>query len=193
MMSHLMKSKYWTLNELVDEGLFEDFTTDYPLSSLSIKGFESTWTTTIQGFIQILIGRFGESYLLRKDYDFFEAEPVIESSDIVRLSKRFQNLLNLSANRYLSLLKAYDKYINDPTAPISASSDGETRFNDTPQDSGEYDDSDHTTNITKSHTESSADTSSIMDRLDSLYRNWRNVLKDWTDEFLGMLKEIWED
>ena len=48
MMSHLMKSKYWTLNELVDEGLFEDFTTDYPLSSLSIKGFESTWTTTIQ-------------------------------------------------------------------------------------------------------------------------------------------------
>lgn len=192
-MSHLMKSKYWTLNELMDEGLFDDFTTDYPLSSLAVKGFESTWATTIQGFIQILAGRYGESYILRKDYDFFEAEPVVELSDIDRLSRRFQNILNLTASRYLSLLNAYNKYISDPTAPISASSDGTTRFNDTPQDGGDYSDDEHSTNITQSHTESTADTSSIMDRLDGLYRNWRNVLKDWCDEFLGMLKEIWED
>lgn len=189
----LNKSIYFTLNELIDNGLFDDFLTNYPLSPLSYKGFESTYSTIIQGFIQILTTRFGYSYILRKDYGFFESEPVIESSDIDRISRQFQNILNLTSQRYLVLLQEFNKYNDNPTGKIEATSSGTTKFNDTPQMDGDYVGDNYTTNITRSESTTTSDSGSIMTRLDELYKNWKNILKDWTSEFLWLFKEVWGD
>ena len=72
--------------------------------------------------------------------------------------------------------------------------DYSTRFNDTPQDSGDFSDDSHTTNITQSSATTEADSGSIMERLDALYRNWRSILVDWTQEFTGIFYcPEWED
>lgn len=54
-----------------------------------------------------------------------------------------------------------------------------TRFNDTPQDTGEFSDDEHTTHITS--TKNDYDT--LMARLDEVDRKYRNLLKDWSNEF----------
>lgn len=192
-MKMLNKSIYFTLHELEDEGLFSSFLTNYPLSSLAYKGYESTYSAVVNGLISIISIRFSESYILRKDYGFFENPPSITSEDVAKISKKFQNILNLTTWRYLTLLQEYEKYRSDPTGKISATSSGTTRFNDTPQMDGDYVGDTYTTNITRSETSSTSDTGSIMERLDQLYKKWRNVLKDWSNEFLGLFKEVWEN
>ena len=120
---------------------------------------------------------------------FSEAESPT-TSDMNEVCRRIDNIINMTYERYYPMLKAYRDNQSDPIPQLESSSSGSTRFNDTPQDGGDFADDGHTTNITQSESSSKVDSGSLVDRLDGLYKNWRDVMRDWTGEFKGLFMEV---
>ena len=93
------------------------------------------------------------------------------------------NVIDLTIPKYVPILQQNEIYSTDPVAPIKSASSGETRFNDTPQNGGDFNDDEHTTNISNSKNESVVDTGSIMERLSSLYKDFKSIILEWSNEF----------
>ena len=85
------------------------------------------------------------------------------------------SIIHQTCDRYLLLLDTYDEQRDNLLNKVEAI----TRFNDTPQNSGEFSDDEHTTHITTSKN----DYDTLMARIDEIDRNYRNLLKDWSNEF----------
>ena len=62
-----------------------------------------------------------------------------------------------------------------------------SRFNDTPQNSGDFSDDQHTSNITK--TENSSNVGTMMQRLNEIEDNIKQLYIDWSNEFRKFI--IW--
>lgn len=95
----------------------------------------------------------------------------------------FLNKLNSTAPRYKSLLKLYKDKENKLLDGIKSTTTGETRFNDTPQNDGEFDDDRHNTNITKTKGDVVSDGLTPMQRLKEVQEAYRNLIEDWAKEF----------
>ncbi len=93
------------------------------------------------------------------------------------------NVLNNTLPRYCPLLQQNEIYSTDPVAPIGSKTTGRTRFNDTPQDEGEYNDEEHASNVSKSISETEVDSGSIMERLNEMFKNFRSIILEWSNEF----------
>lgn len=93
------------------------------------------------------------------------------------------NVIDLTIPKYVPILQQNEIYSTNPVAPAESESSGETRFNDTPQNIGEYGDEDHTTNISNSKSESVVDTGSIMERLSALFKDFKSIILEWSNEF----------
>ena len=101
------------------------------------------------------------------------------------------NVLDLTLPKYAALLTQFAKYSDDPLAPISSSTTGRTRFNDTPQDDGDFNDEDHATNVSDSSSETNVDVGSIMTRLGELFKNFESIILRWSNEFNSLFfKEV---
>lgn len=61
------------------------------------------------------------------------------------------------------------------------------RFNDTPQNQGEFEDDSHNTNVTK--TENATDGTTLLARLNEVENNLKRLYEDWSDEFRKFI--IW--
>lgn len=61
------------------------------------------------------------------------------------------------------------------------------RYNDTPQNSGEFDDNAHNTNVTK--TENATDGATLLSRLNEIENNLKRLYEDWSNEFRKFI--IW--
>lgn len=101
-----------------------------------------------------------------------KAEFYEKSNDFI---ERLLAIMEFTYERYSSLLNIY----RDEEADLMAKVESITRFNDTPQNSGEFADDSHTTNITTSQN----DYDTYMGRLREIQSYYANVLKDWSDEF----------
>lgn len=62
-----------------------------------------------------------------------------------------------------------------------------SRFNDTPQNSGDFSDDQHTSTVTK--TENSSNVATMMARLNEIEDNIKQLYMDWSDEFRKFI--IW--
>ena len=87
-------------------------------------------------------------------------------------------ILKMTYDRYSNLLTIYKNERDNLLNKVEAI----TRFNDTPQDTGEFSDDEHTTHITTSKN----DYDTLMGRIAEIDRAYRNLLKDWTEEFSGL-------
>lgn len=105
-----------------------------------------------------------------------------EAAMYMALSKLI-GVIDLTLPRYIPLLQQNEYASTDPIAPVTSRSTGKTRFSDTPQNGGLFEDDDNTTNLTQSETESSVDSASLMERLDMMFRNFRSVILEWSNEF----------
>ena len=99
---------------------------------------------------------------------------------------RFLNKVDTSTPRYVSLLKLYKDNENNLLARVKSVTTGVSRFNDTPQGSGEFDDDKHTTNISENSGEVATDVTTIMARIKEVQESYRNLLQDWAKEFESM-------
>ena len=93
------------------------------------------------------------------------------------------NVLNLTIPRYIPLLQQNEEFSYAPVSPVHSKTTGRSRYNDTPQDEGEYNDEEHATNVSKSTSETEVDSGSIVSRLDELFKNWRSIILEWSNEF----------
>lgn len=92
-------------------------------------------------------------------------------------------VIDLTLPRYIPLLQQNEYASTDPIAPVSSISKNKTRFNDTPQDGGDYNNDPHATNVSESENETSVDSASLMERLDQLFKNFRSIILEWSNEF----------
>lgn len=88
---------------------------------------------------------------------------------------KFFNVMEQTYDRYALILKTYE----DNKADLLNKVEAITRFNDTPQDSGEFADDSHTTHITTSKN----DYDTLMGRIEEIDRKYRDVMRDWAREF----------
>ena len=92
-------------------------------------------------------------------------------------------VIDLTLPRYIPLLQQNEYASTDPIAPVSSVSKNKTRFNDTPQDGGDFNNDPHATNVSESENETSVDSASLMERLDQLFKNFRSIILEWSNEF----------
>lgn len=188
------KDVYYTMYDFEDYGV--DFTEYHSDSECSIDIDSSLIDNDIiDELILLVYDRFFEFYIYKKEIGFFDTPTTPNATDWSIVAKRLNNVINMTYERYAPLLKMYRDNFTDPSPQLESSSEGKTRFNDTPQgddlNDEYYADDTHATNVTASISNSKADSGSLVERLDALYRNWRDILRDWTNEFKGLFREVW--
>lgn len=100
-------------------------------------------------------------------------------------------ITNNTYEKYSSILEAYEDKKGHLLAGISATSNGLVRFNDTPQDEGDFADDEHTSNITQSESTIENDAKTPIERIAEIERNYKTTLLRWSNEYNRMF--WWED
>ena len=196
----LMKSEFFTYQEILN------LCTGHPTSP-NQKELSATWFSTIidalgmkwnilclhssydtqvsailNSLMTIVYDRHASDYVFRADYDINE-DYVLSSDDAKKVLSKIINVINLTAPKYMPLFTQYKEASQNPIASIKSTSKGKTSFNDTPQNTGDYDDLDHRTNITNSESETSVDVGTLMERLASMYKDYKSIVLEWSNEF----------
>lgn len=198
---NLKIDKWYTFQEILD---LSNYAPEYPHSvdnlanwftdmiedldlGINIHGLDETFTSVI---IKEIVDALMEVVYNRHDQDYFyhvvtdyPNEHQLSQSDLVKSMNKLINVIELTAPRYIPLFKQNEKHSKDPIARIGSKNTGRTRFNDTPQGQGDFNDSDHSTNVSYSINESEVDSGSIMSRLEELFKNFRSIILEWSNEF----------
>lgn len=151
--------------------------------------------TLFNQLMRIIFDRFYECSVYKKLISIFvdETQVTITASQLKYIWNQFVGMFNLTAPRYIPLLKSYKDNETNPIAQVESTTTGVNRFNDTPQNEGDFDSDEHTTNITQNEVKVTADSGSVVERLDALYKNWRSILRDWSNEFRCLFYDGGED
>lgn len=174
-----------------------NFLGDYTEESWCDLVLEDTVNTDIVNeLVYMVYRRFFEFYAYKKEIPFDEEPSAPTNEDTSIFTKRLNNIIDLTYERYAPMLVFQRAHASEPSPKLESESNGKTRFNDTPQNealaSNEFfNDDKHSTNITASHSSTSVDSGTVAERLDELYKNWKSVLRDWTNEFKGLFMEVW--
>lgn len=171
----------WIPNSATDM-VFNTIMTDF---GLVIEDSTSDKLAILYQLMRMVFARFYDAYVVKKNVEC-HAVASLTTSEKREVYRQLVGMFNLTAPRFIPLLQQFKGNEANPIAKITSTSNGTTRFNDTPQNSGDFDDDSHTTNITQTIATTETDTGSIMERLDALYKNWRSVLRDWSYEFRGL-------
>lgn len=188
------KSVYFTLGEIAsleDDTWYPHTASDFNMStimtrySLAIEDSSTSKLDILNQLMRFIFARFYECSIYKELIGIYEDESQIVISNATKkyIWSQFIGMFNLTAPRYIPLLESYKANESSPIAKIKSSTTGVNRFNDTPQDEGDFANDEHTTNISQNNVEVETDSGSVASRLDELYKNWRSILRDWTNEF----------
>ena len=160
----------------------------------------------INALITIVYYRHDEDYFYQVTTSICE-DYELDQDDFKKAIKKLMNVLDLTLPKYIPMLQQnewastcpitpnVDETTEESSGENSLSSDGQTRFNDTPQASGNYDDDPHTTTLTDNTSENSGDFASntkrtnstnigtLMSRLTEMYTNFKSIILEWSNEF----------
>ena len=110
-----------------------------------------------------------------------------DSSNILELSKNFWEKFHsiyITTNQYYKkLINVLKDNENKLMAQISATVEGENRYNDTPYNKGIYNDSNYTTNITRTKSTTTSDAGTVLERIDEIRRKYTDYYTRWANEF----------
>ena len=154
---------------------------------INVHGLDETFTAdVIKGIINALMdvvySRHDKDYFYHAVTDFPNRHQ-LSQDDLIQSMNKVINVIELTAPRYIPLFTQNKKHSKDPIARIGSKNTGRTRFNDTPQGQGDFNDSDHSTNVSYSINESEVDSGSIMSRLEELFKNFKSIILEWSNEF----------
>ena len=201
-MNPYMKINYYTFQEVLD--LYPQFRPEYPHST----DFEDDWFSKILASADLELAIYGVSEVITDDIikDVIDALMTIvyqrhsehfiywkemrcedsyslNTSDFHKYIRTLLTIIELTTPKYLPLLQDQEYYSYAPTSPLKSKTTGRTRFNDTPQDEGEWNDEEHATNVSKSVNETEVDSGSIVSRLNEAFKEWRSIILEWANEF----------
>ena len=166
----------WFTKMLEDAGLeFDVYTLNSTISDDLINSIVNALMTVVYN---------------RHDEDIFyqvttscDVTHTLAQADFIKAINSLLNVLDLTLTRYIPLLQQNEIYSDDPVGRIGSSTSNVNRFNDTPQNDGEFEDNSHNTNVSKSMSETSMDSGSIMARLDEMFKNFKSIILEWSNEF----------
>lgn len=188
------KSVYFSLGDIAaleDDTWYPNTSNSLNMSTimnkygLVLEDSSNDKVTLFNQLMRIIFDRFYECSVYKKLISIFvdETQVTITASQLKYIWSQFVGMFNLTAPRYIPLLKSYKANEENPIAQVESTTTGLNRFNDTPQNEGDFDSDEHTTNITQNEVKVTADSGSVVERLDALYKNWRSILRDWSNEF----------
>ena len=200
----LKKIKYWTYQEVLDAIGSWPYSEEMPNGktpvsswlktlltsanlSYNIIGLNSAITSTIADAIvdtlmQIVYNRHYDDYIYSVRMGF-EQSHELNADDINRVLNKIINVLNNTAPKYIPMFQAVKDNTDNLVKKAESIASSDTRFNDTPQNDGSFEDMDHATTTNHFESSASADTGSVMDRLSAMFDNFRAVILDWSNEF----------
>lgn len=198
------KSVYFSLGDvaaLEDDTWYPNTSNSLNMSTimnkygLVLEDSSNDKVTLFNQLMRIIFDRFYECSVYKKLISIFvdETQVTITASQLKYIWSQFVGMFNLTAPRYIPLLKSYKDNEANPIAQVESTTTGLNRFNDTPQNEGDFANDEHTTNITQNEVKVTADSGSVVERLDGLYKNWRSVLRDWSNEFRCLFYDGGED
>lgn len=198
----MMKSEMFTYQEILDQftlapdypnqasvssrwftSLLASLSLTYQKYALSADFTDASIREVVNSLMTNVYDRHANDIILIIDSPICNPDHQLTIEDARKAISKLINVLNLTLPRYLPLLKQYKEVSTNPIAPIKSESKGETRFNDTPQNIGDWGDEEHTTNISNSVSESSIDTGSLMERLSAQYKDYKSIILEWSNEF----------
>ena len=149
-----------------------------------------TLDTKLKPVLHDLLLLNGDMGIAYKDWiPFIEQEPTITEGITEKVLRKFSYVYNTTKDRYLTLIDIYTNQKANLLNKIESST--VQRYNDTPQNGGDWSDDEHTSNITR--IENSNDFTPLMDRINEIQNKLRNIQKDWEDEFKGIFITIPEE
>ena len=141
---------------------------------------ETTETRTC--FNDYIWPRFYQEAIIYVDSD--ESESFLEKFCRTKAGQIFAWWMS-SSEKYVMLIQNLEA--NKAKLLDDVKSSSVARFNDTPQNSGDFSDDNHTSNITT--TTSSSNVGTMMARLNEIEDNIKQLYIDWSDEFRKFI--IW--
>ena len=197
------KQTYWSFYDILsnngenDAEPYVDINFDYSTisdvfgSSYANKLCSSgtTLKAHITDLLNMVYSRFYDHYVYGTDGD--------ETSDLygrkfINFKNKILSIIEQTYERYSTLLNLYASEKSKLLDGVKTTTTGVGRFNDTPQNitnGDEFGDNTHISNITKSTAEAVSDVDTKMARLDEITKRYRNLLKEWTNEFDGLFIE----
>ena len=134
----------------------------------------------IEFMCHYLFPRYWESYLL----PWGEEDTAAEKERVYkRFFDRFIELLTATFGKYVPIIKAYKAKEAGLLARLGSQTDNITRFNDTPQEGGDFSDEDHTTTATTATTTTESDFETPINRLKEVRDKWENIYNAWALDF----------
>jgi len=134
----------------------------------------------IDYLMNVVYNRFAKFYLYGiitdEDRDLNMTEAT-EAIDIIL------NVLVNTAPKYIPIFIQNKNSNANLLAKPTSSSQSISRFNDTPQNGGLFDDDEHTSKISESSYETSADMGSLVERLNDAFKNFHSITLEWSNEF----------
>lgn len=145
---------------------------------------EGAWTNAnYSKLVDLVIKRFWEHYCF---YTLSTEFPVDKQKNFIA---KFLMILEMTSPRYLKLLEVYAGANDDLMNPVEITTSRLTRFNDTPQDEGDFANDSHTTNLTEDTGTTSNDLDTKMGRIKEIESNYNNILLNWSNEFESIFLE----
>ena len=128
--------------------------------------------------------RYGNRTVCYTD-EVYQNGELIETDmiDVENLSDKINYVYSTTKDRYLYLLQLYQD--NRRNLLKSVTTTMTQRYNDTPQDGGDWLDDRHTTTITQE--EQSSDFMPLINRINDIEKKYRNLLDSWVMEYEGLL------
>ena len=191
------KSVYFTLGDVValeDASWFPNTSSDIQFSTimttygLVIEDSTSAKLAILYQLMRMIYAEYYHIEIYKKIVGIYEDESnvTLTTAEKKEIWREFIALFNMTAPRYIPLLDSYKANESAPIAKISSTTNGINRFNDTPQSSGDFATDSHTSTINENEVSVEADSGSVAQRLDELFKNWRSILRDWVYEFKGL-------
>ena len=84
---------------------------------------------------------------------------------------------------YLTLLNAYKSKENNLLDGLTTEANSLARFNDTPQNEGDFANDSHTSSTNEVEATTTADNKDVIEKLKSLKDSYNNLLLEWSNEF----------
>lgn len=184
---------YYTLDD-IRKAIGGSYLTKEGPYSMNINSFSAFLNDCLDKVNFTLFSAFtetDESQICFRDYIwprfYQEAIIYVDSDEDEDLLKKFARTkvgqifawLKASADKYVMLIRNLNNNkakLLDDVKSVSTS-----RFNDTPQNSGDFSDDNHTSTVTK--TENSSNVGTMMSRLNEIEDNIKQLYIDWSNEF----------
>ena len=194
------KRNYWSFKEVLYEGNPDEsdflvnggkvlnillaMVNDYDYISGLVNQDQDDWSNQhYERLADLIVKRFLNSYCYWTESETFDFEPAYN------FMGRLFYLMEMTSPKYLTLLKAYEDSQDELLSPVETKTSGSNRFNDTPQDEGDFANDEHTTNISEMENTIQNDLDSKMGRIREIESNYSNLLLLWSNEFESLFTE----